>query len=74
MFTRALTDEVEPWKIKRSFEMVREMGAPWVVEYFPWAYAEPNPGRYDWSHHDLVINHATRQGLTVIARSGFVPA
>ncbi len=69
-----LTDEVEPWKIKRSFEMVREMGAPWIVEYFPWAYAEPTPGTYDWRHHDLVIDHATRQGLTVIARLGFVPA
>lgn len=68
-----LTDEVEPWKIKRSFEMVREMGAPWIVEYFPWAYAEPSPGNYDWSHHDLVINHATQQGLTVVARLGYVP-
>ena len=68
-----LTDEVEPWKIKRSLEMVREMGAPWIVEYFPWAYAEPSPGHYDWSHHDLVIDHATTQGLTVIARLGFVP-
>jgi len=68
-----LTDEVEPWKIKRTLEMVRAMGAPWIVEYFPWAYAEPSPGRYDWSHHDLVIDHANRQGLTVIARLGFVP-
>lgn len=68
-----LTDEVEPWKIKRTLEMVREMGAPWIVEYFPWAYAEPSSGRYDWSHHDLVIEHATRQGLTVIARLGYVP-
>jgi hypothetical protein len=32
-----LTDEVEVWKIKRTLEMVREMGAPWIVEYFPWA-------------------------------------
>ncbi|MBX3014532.1 MAG: beta-galactosidase [Caldilineaceae bacterium] len=68
-----LTDEVEPWKIKRTLEMVRTMGAPWIVEYFPWAYAEPTRGRYDWSHHDLVIDHATRQGLTVIARLGYVP-
>jgi hypothetical protein len=68
-----LTDEVEPWKIKRSFEMVREMGSPWVVEYFPWAYVEQQPGRFDWAHNDLVIDHATRQGLTVIARLGFVP-
>lgn len=68
-----LTDEVEEWKIKRTLEMVREMGASWVVEYFPWAYYEPSPGRYDWSHADLVVDHARRQGLTVIARIGMVP-
>jgi hypothetical protein len=48
-----LTDEVEPWKIKRTLELVREMGSPWIVEYFPWAYREPFPGFYDWSHSDL---------------------
>ncbi len=68
-----LTDEVEPWKIKYTLQMVREMGAPWVVEYFPWAYAEPFPGIFDWRHSDTVIEHARRQGLTVIARLGFVP-
>jgi hypothetical protein len=69
-----LTDEVEAWKIKRSFEMVREMGAPWAVEYFPWAYVEPQKGRFSWNHTDLVINHATRQGVTLVARLGFAPA
>ncbi len=69
-----LTDEVEPWKIKRSLEMVREMGAPWIVEYFPWGYIEESPGRYNWVHADQVIEHAARQGLTVVARLGFVPA
>jgi hypothetical protein len=68
-----LTDEVEAWKIKRTLEMVREMGAPWIVEYFPWAYHEPFPGFFDWSHSDLVIDHASRQGLTVIARLGMTP-
>jgi hypothetical protein len=68
-----LTDEVEPWKIKRTLEMVREMGASWIVEYFPWAYYEPAPGRFDWSHADLVVDHARRQGLQVIARLGLVP-
>ncbi|NJN81459.1 MAG: hypothetical protein HC802_03700 [Caldilineaceae bacterium] len=68
-----LTDEVEPAKIKRSLEMVREMGAPWIVEYFPWAYVESKPGKFGWNHTDLVIDHATRQGLTVVARLGFVP-
>lgn len=69
-----LTDEVEAWKIKRTLEMVREMGAPWIVEYFPWGYYEPEKGRYDWSHPDLVVNHALAQGLTIIARIDFVPA
>lgn len=68
-----LTDEVEPWKIKRTLEMVRQMGSPWVVEYFPWAYREPSPGYFDWQHSDMVIDHAERQGLRLIARLGFVP-
>ena len=68
-----LTDEVEPWKIKRTLQMVREMGVPWIVEYFPWAYCEPSPERFDWLHADLVVDHARAQGLTVIARLGFVP-
>jgi len=68
-----LTDEVEEWKIKRTLEMVREMGAPWIVEYFPWGYYEPEKGHYDWTHPDLVVNHALAQGLTVLARIDFVP-
>jgi polysaccharide biosynthesis protein PslG len=68
-----LTDEVEPWKIQRTFEMVREMGASWVVEYFLWAAHEPARGVYDWTHADLVVDHALNQGLTVIARLGYVP-
>ena len=68
-----LTDEVETWKIKRTLEMVREMGAPWIVEYVPWAYIQPEPDRFKWSHTDEIIQHANRQGLTVIARLGYVP-
>ena len=69
-----LSDEVEEWKIKRTLEMVREMGASWIVEYFPWAYVEPNrPGEGQWEHSDQVIRHAKAQGLKVVARLGFVP-
>jgi hypothetical protein len=68
-----LTDEADEWKIKKTLEMVREMGAPWIVEYFPWGYIEANEGQYDWGHADLVVAHAERQGLNIIARLGFVP-
>ncbi len=68
-----LTDEVEPWKILRTLEMVREMGASWIVEYFPWGYYEPDRGRYVWDHPDMVVDFAVHEGLTVIARLGYVP-
>jgi len=70
-----LTDEVEPWKVLRALEMVREMGAPTLVEYFPWAYAETKNGQFDWGHADMVVDFARNQGLTVVARlGGLVPA
>ncbi len=68
-----LENEVEAWKIKKTLEMVRELGTPWIVEYFPWAYSEPRKGDYRFDHADLVVDHANRQGLTVIARLGLVP-
>jgi hypothetical protein len=69
-----LTDEVEPWKVLRTLEMVREMGAPTIVEYFPWAYHEGQKGKFDWGHADMVVDFARNQGLTVVARlGGLVP-
>jgi hypothetical protein len=72
MHTR-LTDEIEPWKIQRSLQLVREMGAGTIVEYFPWAYVEGTEGVYDWWHADQVMTHAQNQGLRVLARIGLVP-
>lgn len=70
-----LTDEVEPWKVLRTLEMVRVMGAPTIVEYFPWAYHEGEPGRFNWTHADLRVDLARNRGLTVIARlGGLTPA
>lgn len=69
-----LTDEVEPWKIQRTLQLVREMGAPWIVEFFPWAYYQGADREIAWEHPDLVIEHASAQGLQVIARIGLTPA
>ncbi|HEY3342762.1 MAG TPA: beta-galactosidase [Anaerolineae bacterium] len=67
-------DEAETWKIQRGLSMVREMGASWIVEFFPWAYLEPSKGNYQWQAAERIIDHADRQGLQVIARLGYVPA
>ncbi len=69
-----LTDEGATWKIQRNLQLVREMGAPWIVEFFPWAYIESNRNSFDWWHTDQVIDHAHVQGLRVVARLGLVPA
>jgi hypothetical protein len=68
-----LMDEVEEWKIQYTLRLVREMGAPTIVEFFPWAYIEGQRGNYDWHNADRVIRHARNQGLRVIARLGLVP-
>lgn len=68
-----LINEVDEWKIQRSLQLVREMGAPTVVEFFPWAYIEPQPGRYNWYQADRIVRHAQQQGVRIIARMGFVP-
>ncbi len=68
-----LTDEVEDWKIQRSLQLVREMGAATVVDFFPWAYIEGSPGAYDWHHPDRILAYAHEQGIQVIARLGLVP-
>ncbi|MGQ9815722.1 MAG: beta-galactosidase, partial [Candidatus Roseilinea sp.] len=66
-------NEVEEWKIQRGLAMIREMGAPWVVEFLPWAYMEPRKGQYDWRSAERIMRHANRQGIQLIARLGFVP-
>ena len=68
-----LTDEVEEWKIQASLRMVREMGAPWIVEFFPWAYYQAADGSVAWEHPDQVVGHAEANGLTIIARLGYTP-
>ncbi len=70
-----LTDEPDPAKIQRTFDMLKDMGARWVVEYFPWDHLQPRgPDHFDWSHSDLVVSEARRRNLQLIARLDGVPA
>ncbi|HLY26989.1 MAG TPA: beta-galactosidase [Aggregatilineales bacterium] len=67
-----LTDEVEDLKIAQTLQLVREMGASSIVEFFPWPYMEMSKGQYDWHHPDRIISMARHEGLQVIARLGTV--
>ncbi|MEO1646433.1 MAG: beta-galactosidase, partial [Chloroflexota bacterium] len=68
-----LIDEPVEWVIQRSLQLVREMGATTIVEFFPWAYIESQRGQYDWQQTDRIVRHAENQGIEIIARMGFVP-
>jgi len=68
-----LADEVERVKIERSLDMVADMGASWIVELFPWAYAEQQQGHLNWDHADIVVNAAAERHLHIIARLDLVP-
>jgi polysaccharide biosynthesis protein PslG len=69
-----LMEEVDEWKIQRTLQLTREMGADTVVEFFPWAYIESEAGQYAWASVDRIVRHATNQGVRIIARMGLVPA
>ena len=68
-----LENEVEEESILRSLELVRELGATTIVQFFPWAYVERERGRFSWTLADRIVRHAEMQGLRVIARLGLVP-
>lgn len=68
-----LINEVDEWKIQHTLELVREMGAPTIVEFFPWAYIEAQEGHYNWQQTDRIVKHTEQQGLRIIARMGLVP-
>src|SRR5579885_2435178 len=67
-----LTDEVEDINIQRTLQLVREMGASTIVDFFPWPYMESGKDQYDWHHPDRIISMARQEGMTVIARLGTV--
>ena len=61
--------------ISHQLDLVAAMGTPWIVELFPWAYAQPRSQYgYDWRGFDMVIDHAHERGIAVIARLDIVPA
>jgi hypothetical protein len=68
-----LMEEVDAWKIQRTLQLVREMGAPTIIEFFPWAYLEPAEDEYHWEATDRIVRHARNQGIRIIARMGLVP-
>lgn len=60
--------------LSEQLSQVRDMGASWVVDLFPWAYVQPRgPHAFEWRGADLIVAHARQQGVQIIARIDIVP-
>ncbi|MBI4497831.1 MAG: hypothetical protein HY689_08035 [Chloroflexi bacterium] len=72
--------EVEEWKLRRSMEVLREMGIRWVRQQVPWERIEPErKGDFTsvygstWAQFDRVLPLAQEYGLEVLARLDLPP-
>jgi len=63
-----LEREVEAWKRERTVQMAREAGIGWARQEFIWAEIEPEPGVYNWSKYDDIVDLMLRNNIRVIAR------
>jgi polysaccharide biosynthesis protein PslG len=75
--------EVEDWKKRQTFKMIRDAGIVWVKQQFPWEEIEqPRKGQfYDtkfnqvtWDKFDGMVKLAEEYGLRLIARLDRPPA
>lgn len=69
-----LEREVEAWKRERTVRMAREAGIGWARQEFIWAEIESDPGVYNWSKYDDIVDLLQSNGIQVIARLDRPPA
>jgi polysaccharide biosynthesis protein PslG len=69
-----LEREVEAWKRERTVRMAREAGIGWARQEFIWAEIEPEPGNYNWTKYDEIVDLFRRNNIQVIARLDRPPA
>ncbi len=69
-----LEREVEAWKRERTVRMARDAGIGWARQEFIWAEIEPEPGTYNWTKYDEIVNLFRANNIQVIARLDRPPA
>ena len=69
-----LEREVEAWKRERTVRMAREAGIGWARQEFIWAEIEPEPGSFNWTKYDEIVDLLRRNNIQVIARLDRPPA
>jgi len=80
-----LEQEVDDWKLHRSFRLIRDAGFKWIRQEFPWEdieieskgiFLDRREGREvsSWEKYDHIVDLAEEYGIEVIARLDNPPA
>jgi hypothetical protein len=80
-----LEQEVDDWKLHRSFRLIRDAGFKWIRQEFPWEdieieskgiFLDRREGREvsSWEKYDHVVDLAEEYGIEIIARLDNPPA
>ncbi|MDH4207795.1 MAG: beta-galactosidase, partial [Anaerolineae bacterium] len=60
-------EQYDQEQLDHALALVRDGGFHWVRQRFPWADIEPQPGAYDWSPWDALVEACREHGLSLIA-------
>ncbi|MFN8534895.1 MAG: hypothetical protein U0556_15265 [Dehalococcoidia bacterium] len=70
-----LEQEVEEWKLRRTFELLRAANVRWIRQQIPWSDIEVNAkGDFEteygstWQKYDRFIDLANEHGISILAR------
>lgn len=58
---------------QRSWDLVRELGLPWVRVEFVWKDIEPQPDLYKWDVADRIVAQAQASGAQTMAVLSYIP-
>lgn len=53
--------------LTRDLPLVKDMGATWSRVWVSWSQIEPQPGAFDWTYYDLVMQHHVANGIKPLA-------
>lgn len=75
-----LEQEVEEWKVRQTFEMLRDAGVKWIRQEFPWDRIEQRgKGNFEgdfgsnWQAYDRIVAYAQEYGIEVVPRLTLPP-
>jgi len=56
---------VGPERMRALARLARRAGVKWTREEFQWGRIEPEPGKFDWTFYDNLVETARREGIRV---------